>query len=102
MPGEHAAAGDFDAAMKLLNRQLGVINFAPLKQHFIDAAFATHASTNSSSIPGLTWTWTCAMCIDSSDGGGGEDAFSGPFYTSERRGGVQRRQLKLKGVEDGD
>jgi hypothetical protein len=42
------------------------------------------------------------MCIDSSDGGGGEDAFSGPFYTSERRGGVQRRQMELKGVEDGD
>jgi alpha-beta hydrolase superfamily lysophospholipase len=24
---------------------------------------------------------------------------SGPFYTSERRGGVERRQLALKGVE---
>ena len=29
-------------------------------------------------------------------------ASSGPFYTSERRGGVQRRQLALKGIEDGD
>ena len=28
--------------MKLLNRQLGVVNFAPLRQHFLDAAFATH------------------------------------------------------------
>jgi hypothetical protein len=27
---------------------------------------------------------------------------SGPFYTSERRGGVERRQLALKGVKDGD
>jgi hypothetical protein len=27
---------------------------------------------------------------------------SGPFHTSERRGGVQRRQMELKGVEDGD
>jgi hypothetical protein len=26
---------------------------------------------------------------------------SGPFYTSERRGGVQRRRLKLKGAEGG-
>ena len=25
-----------------------------------------------------------------------------PFYTSERRGGVERRQLELKGVEGGD
>jgi coatomer protein complex subunit alpha (xenin) len=56
VPGEHAAAGDFDAAMKLLNRQLGVINFAPLKQHFIDAAFATHASMTATSMgPNLTF-----------------------------------------------
>ena len=26
----------------------------------------------------------------------------GPFHTSERRGGVERRQLELKGVEGGD
>ena len=43
VPGEHAAAGDFDSAMKLLHRQLGVVDFAPLRQHFVDAAFATHA-----------------------------------------------------------
>ena len=35
------------------------------------------------------------------DAGGPDDDF-GPFYTSERRGGVERRQLKLKGVEGGD
>jgi hypothetical protein len=27
---------------------------------------------------------------------------SGSFYTSERRGGVERRQLELKGVAGGD
>jgi hypothetical protein len=27
---------------------------------------------------------------------------SGPFHPSERRGGVERRQLKLKGVAGGD
>ena len=26
----------------------------------------------------------------------------GSFHTSERRGGVERRQLELKGVEGGD
>ena len=31
-----------------------------------------------------------------------DDALSGAFYTSECRGGVERRQLKLKGVEVGD
>ena len=30
--------------MKLLSRQLGIVNFAPLKQHFIDLAYASHAS----------------------------------------------------------
>ena len=29
-------------------------------------------------------------------------AVLGPFHTSERRGGVERRQLELKGVEGGD
>ena len=29
-------------------------------------------------------------------------SLSGPFYTSESRGGVERRQLELKGVEGGD
>ncbi|PKA59576.1 Coatomer subunit alpha-3 [Apostasia shenzhenica] len=36
LAGEHAAAGNFDTAMRLLNRQLGISNFAPLKQMFID------------------------------------------------------------------
>ena len=49
VPGEHAAAGDFDSAMKLLNRQLGIVNFAPLRQYFIDAALATHVP-----LPGVT------------------------------------------------
>jgi hypothetical protein len=29
-------------------------------------------------------------------------AVLGPFHTSERRGGVERRQLELKGVVGGD
>ena len=29
-------------------------------------------------------------------------SISGPFYTSESRGGVERRQLELKGAEGGD
>ena len=56
IPGEHAAAGDFDSAMKLLNRQLGVVNFAPLRQHFIDAALATHAAMSGvTSAPSLSF-----------------------------------------------
>lgn len=36
---DHAAAGEFDSAMQLLNRQVGIINFAPLKKLFL-AAYA--------------------------------------------------------------
>lgn len=56
IPGEHAAAGDFDSAMKLLNRQLGVVNFTPLRQYFIDAALATHVPlVGITSAPTLTF-----------------------------------------------
>jgi coatomer subunit alpha len=33
--GEHAAAGNFDIAMRLLSRQLGIKNFALLKPLFL-------------------------------------------------------------------
>ncbi|KAF2585094.1 hypothetical protein F2Q70_00033716 [Brassica cretica] len=36
LAAEQAAAGSFDTAMRLLNRQLGIKNFAPLKSMFID------------------------------------------------------------------
>ena len=41
---EHASAGSFDTAMRMLNRQLGVIDFEPLKSYFLDLATASHAS----------------------------------------------------------
>ncbi|KAG9449882.1 hypothetical protein H6P81_009847 [Aristolochia fimbriata] len=36
LAGEHVAAGNFDTAIRLLSRQLGIRNFAPLKPLFID------------------------------------------------------------------
>lgn len=44
LAGEHAAAGAFDTALRLLNRQLGIVNFAPLKPLFVDMATASHAT----------------------------------------------------------
>lgn len=44
LAGEHAAAGSFDTAMRMLNRQLGIVDFGPLKQYFLDLATASHAS----------------------------------------------------------
>ncbi|KAL9008883.1 MAG: hypothetical protein Q9173_006035, partial [Seirophora scorigena] len=33
---DHAAAGSFETAMQLLNRQVGAVNFAPLKSRFLE------------------------------------------------------------------
>ena len=43
LAGEHAAAGAFDTACRLLARQLGIMNFAPLKPLMVDMAMASHA-----------------------------------------------------------
>ncbi|KAK4342492.1 hypothetical protein RND71_038308 [Anisodus tanguticus] len=42
LAAEHAAAGNFDTAMRLLSRQLGIRNFSPLKQLFIDLHVGSH------------------------------------------------------------
>uniref|UniRef100_A0A0D3BJH5 Uncharacterized protein n=1 Tax=Brassica oleracea var. oleracea TaxID=109376 RepID=A0A0D3BJH5_BRAOL len=43
LAAEQAAAGSFDAAMRLLHRQLGIKNFAPLKSMFIDLFNGSHS-----------------------------------------------------------
>uniref|UniRef100_A0A0D3DIA9 Coatomer alpha subunit C-terminal domain-containing protein n=2 Tax=Brassica oleracea var. oleracea TaxID=109376 RepID=A0A0D3DIA9_BRAOL len=43
LAAEQAAAGSFDTAMRLLNRQLGIRNFAPLKSMFIDLFSGSHS-----------------------------------------------------------
>jgi coatomer protein complex subunit alpha (xenin) len=39
---DHVAAGSFDTAMQLLNRQLGVVHFAPLRPLFITIYRSSH------------------------------------------------------------
>lgn len=46
---DHAAAGSFETAMQLLNRQIAAVQFAPLKPHF-NAAF-TGAYTSLPCLP---------------------------------------------------
>ncbi|KAK7277259.1 hypothetical protein RIF29_18410 [Crotalaria pallida] len=43
LAADHAAAGNFDTAMRLLNRQLGIRNFAPLKSMFLDLNSGSHS-----------------------------------------------------------
>ncbi|XP_021889806.1 coatomer subunit alpha-1 isoform X2 [Carica papaya] len=42
LAAEHAAAGNFDTAMRLLSRQLGIRNFTPLKSMFLDIHTGSH------------------------------------------------------------
>ncbi|EER44537.1 coatomer alpha subunit [Histoplasma capsulatum H143] len=41
LAADHVAAGSFDTAMQLLNRQVGVVNFEPLKPRFLEIYQAT-------------------------------------------------------------
>ncbi|KIY47415.1 Coatomer, alpha subunit [Fistulina hepatica ATCC 64428] len=42
LAADHVAAGSFETAMQLLNRQLGIVNFAPLKPLFLSAYRSSH------------------------------------------------------------
>ncbi|GLJ14129.1 hypothetical protein SUGI_0226700 [Cryptomeria japonica] len=42
LAGEHAAAGNFDTALELLNRQLGITNFSRLKPIILDLYMGSH------------------------------------------------------------
>ncbi|XP_042477803.1 coatomer subunit alpha-1-like [Macadamia integrifolia] len=55
LAGEHAAAGNFDTAMSLLSRQLGVKNFAPLKPMLMDLYLGGHSYVQGfDSVPVIT------------------------------------------------
>ncbi|QHN78640.1 Coatomer subunit [Arachis hypogaea] len=43
LAADHAAAGNFETAMRLLNRQLGIRNFTPLRSMFIDLHSGSHS-----------------------------------------------------------
>ncbi|CAL1377289.1 unnamed protein product [Linum trigynum] len=43
LAAEHVAAGNFDTAMRLLHRQLGIKNFSPLKAMFLDLHFGSQS-----------------------------------------------------------
>lgn len=52
VPADHIAAGSFETAMRLLNTQLGIVNFEPLKAHFLAIASTSH--TLLSALPSTT------------------------------------------------
>jgi len=44
LPVDHVLAGAFDSAMRILNEELGVVNFAPLKPFFLDLVASSRTS----------------------------------------------------------
>lgn len=56
LAADHAAAGKFESAMQLLNRQVAAVNFAPLKPFFMAAYQSSHVYVPASaSLPPLAF-----------------------------------------------
>jgi coatomer protein complex subunit alpha (xenin) len=52
LASDHIAAGSFQTAMRLLERQIGVVNFAPMKDAFMAVSLASSVQLNG--LPGTT------------------------------------------------
>ncbi|KAL1533325.1 Coatomer [Salvia divinorum] len=59
LAAEHAAAGNFDTAMRLLHRQLGIRNFSPLRSQFIDLHIGSHTY-----LPGCTSAPVVSVAVE--------------------------------------
>eukprot|EP00891_Asterochloris_glomerata_P008996 jgi/Astpho2/8996/fgenesh1_pm.00133_%23_27_t len=59
LAAEHVAAGDFASAMSLLNRQLGIVRFEPLRPFFLDVFQAAQAV-----LPTLPHAEALAVALD--------------------------------------
>ncbi|WPT11984.1 Coatomer subunit alpha-1 [Picochlorum sp. SENEW3] len=55
LPAEQVAAGAFDTAMRLLQRQAGISRFEPMKKHFLDVFRCSHGcQPGLSGLPSMT------------------------------------------------
>ncbi|KAF9927332.1 hypothetical protein FBU30_003331, partial [Linnemannia zychae] len=55
LAADHVAAGAFESAMQLLNRQVGAVNFEPLKDHFLSIFQASRSIlTGNEGLPSIT------------------------------------------------
>ncbi|RUS21604.1 coatomer WD associated region-domain-containing protein, partial [Endogone sp. FLAS-F59071] len=56
LAADHIAAGSFETAMQILNRQVGIVNFTPLKPHFLTIFQASRVSLPANiSLPPLSF-----------------------------------------------
>jgi len=66
LAADHIAAGSFESAMKLLNEQIGVVNFLPLKPFFMEIYYGSRLSIPS--LP-LMAPWIGGLQRNGSDAG---------------------------------
>jgi hypothetical protein len=84
-----AYSGSFTSTLRKSSHRATTISPAPALATFaLSRLNRARSASNAKTLPPAPTT--AATCV-----------VLGSFHTSERRGGVERRQLKLKGVEDG-
>jgi coatomer subunit alpha len=96
LAADHAAAGSFETAMKLLNRQIGVVNFAPLKQAFMDTYAG--AFTSLPTMPSVS-ALRCAVQRNSADSNPGKQSL--PLACTKLPHLVDRLKLAYKLFQGG-
>ncbi len=85
LAAHHVAAGSLETAMRLLHRQIGVVNFAPLRPYFL--AVASAAAPSLPSLPGLP---PLRPALLAAGGTGGDDGQSVPLTAMTLQGLVSR------------
>eukprot|EP00741_Cyanophora_paradoxa_P009442 tig00000144_g9146.t1 len=101
LAAEHCAAGSFESAMQLLHSQLGVVNFAPFKQHFMAIYLGAHGGfAGTPSAPAVRFPILRNMPEHPPTRGGGGPVGS-PAVALSLPPLVERLRLAYKAVTEG-
>jgi coatomer protein complex subunit alpha (xenin) len=93
---DHIAAGDIEGAMNLLNRQIAVVNFAPMESHFI--ALSTGAVA---SLPGLVQTPSIRSLLQRNDSAAAQDKEGLPMLCLKLPPLIERLTIAYKAFHAG-
>lgn len=75
---DHVAAGSFESAMQLLNRQIAVVNFSPLKSKFVGVFCAANTA-----VPGLPLSPSLLLPLQRSSAAAAAEAKSLPAISAK-------------------